>query len=129
MIFHCNDATEYELLRFCNKKNIRVVGGAGKLFQHFIKIHKPHSVISYANYDISSGNLYKKIGFTQTDKIYPSYWWCKDGKKYHRSKFMKHLIVSSDDDKIKTAPQIMKERGYYRTWNSGNLKFSWKSEQ
>lgn len=125
MIFHSNDECEYELLRFCSLKNNVIIGGGSKLFSNFIKVMNPATITSYANYDISNGDVYYALGFKLIDKIYPGYWWCKDGEKFHRSNFMKHKIAISDDDKQKTAPQIMRERGYYRVWNSGNLKFIW----
>ena len=128
MIFH--DKTyvcEYELLRFCSKQNLTITGGASKLLSSFMKQIKPSSIVSYANYDFSEGNVYMKMGFSKVDKIYPGYWWCKDGQKFHRSNFMKHKIAHTEEDKNKTAPQLMKERGYYRVWNSGNLKFLWSS--
>ena len=34
----------WELVRFCNKLNTSVVGGASKLFKHFIKAYKPNVV-------------------------------------------------------------------------------------
>ena len=36
----------YELLRFCNKLNTSVIGGASKLFKHFIKINYSTTTIS-----------------------------------------------------------------------------------
>ena len=44
-----DDGNTYELIRFCNKLNTNVVGGASKLFKHFIKEFNPSSVISYAD--------------------------------------------------------------------------------
>lgn len=114
-----------ELLRFCNKKTYTVVGGASKLFSYFVKKYKPDTVISYANLDISNGNIYRVLGFVETSITPPGYWWCKDNKKYNRSNFMKHKIAITEDDKKKTENQIMTERGYYKIWNSGNIKFTW----
>ena len=127
MIFHSRKEEEYELLRFSNKMKYSVTGGASKLFSYFVKSVKPTSVVSYANSDISDGNLYKKLGFVQSEITYPGYWWCKDGEKHHRSNFMKQKIAITPEDRLKTGPQIMQERGYYRVWNAGNLKFTWKA--
>ena len=55
---------EFELLRFCNKLNINVVGGASRLFNHFLNNHDEIvEVISYADRCWSKGNLYEKLGF------------------------------------------------------------------
>ena len=42
-----NKNCEYELLRYCSHYN--VVGGAEKLFKHFINEYKPSSIVSYSN--------------------------------------------------------------------------------
>ncbi len=53
---------EFELLRFCNKLGYNVVGGASKLFFHFLKDHEEiKEVISYADRRWSVGNLYFKL--------------------------------------------------------------------
>ena len=54
---------EYELLRFCNKLNTNVVGGAGKLLKFFIDKYKPSKIISYCDRRWSNGNLYEKNRF------------------------------------------------------------------
>lgn len=36
-----NNQYQYELIRYCNKPYIRVIGGAEKLFKQFIKDHNP----------------------------------------------------------------------------------------
>jgi hypothetical protein len=46
----------YELVRFCNKLNTRVVGGASKLLKYFIQIYNPSKIISYSSNDISDGD-------------------------------------------------------------------------
>ena len=45
---------EYEMLRFCNKLNTSVVGGASKLFKYFIQKYDPIEIISYADRSWSS---------------------------------------------------------------------------
>ena len=113
----------YELLRFCNKLNFTVIGGASKLFNYFKKNNKFENIISYANRDISTGKLYKKLGFNLVKKTKPGYWWCKDNHKFHRSNFMKHKIVAKEDYDSTSESQEMIARGYFKVWNAGNLKY------
>jgi len=112
----------YELLRFANKKGFSVTGGASRLLKQFTK-NISHDLISYANVDISDGNLYKQLGFTEISVTSPGYWWILNGKKYHRSNFMKHKLVQQGFDETQTEKQIMESRGYYRVWDSGNYLF------
>ena len=86
---------EWELVRFCNKLNIRVVGGASKLLKYFIKQYNPKSIVSFSMNDISNGDLYKTLGFVTDDKITQSYWYIDPNtmKRYHRTSFTKQSIV------------------------------------
>lgn len=55
---------EIELLRFCTKGGVKVPGGASKLLTAFLKNHPEiETIISYANCDISTGHIYKYLGF------------------------------------------------------------------
>ena len=67
-----NKSGEYELLRFCNKINTTVVGGASKLFKHFIKQHNPNCVVSYADRRWNIGGVYEKMDFKFTHYSKPN---------------------------------------------------------
>src|SRR5208282_3936962 len=54
---------EYELIRFCNKININVIGGASRLFSYFIKNYNFTEITTYADRSYSNGNLYNTLGF------------------------------------------------------------------
>ena len=120
-----NDS-EYELLRFCNKLNTSVVGGASKLFKYFIQNFKPTCVISYASCDISDGNLYEILNFTNKGHTGVNYYWASE-KRYHRSNFMKYKLVKDGADPFKTEYEIMKERGYIKIYGTGNIKYQWQN--
>ena len=116
----------YELLRFCNKLNTNVIGGASRLFKGFIKNHDPEKIISYASRDWGEGNLYKTLGMTQISYTELGYDWFKSKIRYNRFNFRKDVLVKEGADPNKTEYEIMLERGYYRVWNTGNIKFEWK---
>jgi len=114
---------EYELLRFCNKLNTNIIGGASKLFNYFIKTYKPNQVITYADRSFSQGNLYKQLGFEFINKTEPNYYYIIDGIRHHRFNFRKDKLVREGYNKDKTEHEIMIERKLYRIYDSGNLKF------
>jgi len=118
---------EYELLRFCNKLNTTVIGGASKLFKYFITKYKPHQIISYADRCWSTGNLYLTLGFILENKTVPNYiYFDKNLNRFNRFNFRKDILVKKGYDKSKTEFEIMDELGYLRVFNSGNLKFLFK---
>lgn len=120
---------EWELVRFCNKLNIRVVGGASKLLKYFIKQYNPKSIVSFSMNDISNGDLYKTLGFESDDKITQSYWYIdpKTMKRYHRTSFTKQSIVKRGWRDVMnsswTEKQVMAEQGYFCIYDSGQLKW------
>ena len=119
---------QYELLRFANKLDTTVVGGANKLFQYFIRKFKPEYIVSYASRDWSSGDLYFNLGFTFIHKTNPGYYWMKNGERFHRFNFRKSKLVDMGFDPNKTESEIMYEEGFHRIYDSGNLKFIWQSK-
>jgi len=114
---------EYELLRFCNKLNFTVIGGANRLFQNFIKNYKPEKIISYADRSWSQGNLYIQLGFKFDRKTKMNYYYVIDGVRRHRFNYRKDVLIKQGNDSNKTEREIMIEKNIYRIYDSGNLKF------
>jgi len=113
----------YELLRFCNKLNSSVIGGASKLFKHFTKSYEVNQVISYSDTSRGVGNLYEKLGFKFSHNSDPNYYWVINNIRKHRFNFRKDRLVSLGYDKEKTEIQIMNELGYYRIFDCGSKKW------
>jgi very-short-patch-repair endonuclease len=113
----------WELLRFTNKLNTSVIGGASKLFNFFIKRYSPLEVISYADRDWSNGNLYYNLGFEQAGITKPNYYYVVKNMRKNRFSFRKDILVKKGYDSTKTEKQIMFDLGYYRIYNSGNIKY------
>ena len=117
---------EYELLRFCNKLNHNVIGGASKLLKKFISDYNPTQIISYADRRWSVGNLYQKIGFDFVKKTEPNYFYVKNKKREYRFKYRKDILVKEGFDVTKSESQIMEERGIHRIYDCGHLLYSMK---
>jgi hypothetical protein len=119
---------EYEMLRFCNKLNTKIVGGASKLLKYFIKNYKPKSIVSYSDNRWFDGGLYKKLGFNFVNNTSINYWYFKGFVRYHRYGFRKDKLVRDGFDQNKTESEIMLERGYGKIWDCGNKKWVWLGE-
>ena len=116
---------EYEMLRFCNKLNTVVIGGASKMLNYFIKTYNPKSILTFADRRYSNGGLYEKLGFEFIDNTRPNYYYykCGDMKRHYRFKFRKDILIKEGYNPDKTEHQIMNERGYFKIYDCGNLKF------
>lgn len=115
---------EYELLRFCNKLNTNILGGASKLFKYFKDNYNPKEITTYADRCYSNGGLYEQLGFKFIGKTPPNYsYYDRNCNKLNRFNYRKDKLVKQGFDINKTEFQIMDELGYLRVFNSGNLKY------
>ena len=118
-----NSKTNYELYRYCCKDGIQVIGGANRLFKHFLKGYNPESIESFSSNDISGGNLYKQLGFRKVSES-TSYWYIDHNyNRHHRYNFRKQELIKEGFDPNKTEFEIMNERGFYRIYDSGQTKW------
>ena len=121
-----NEENTYELLRFCNKLNTTVVGGASKLLKYFIRKHNPKEIISYCDRRWSQGNMYEKLGFTLDHISQPNYFYVIGQKRENRYKYRKSELIKQGFNKEKTENEIMTERGIYRIYDCGTKVYIWK---
>lgn len=122
------EENKYELLRFCNKINVSVSGGASKLFKYFVNKYQPESIISYADrsWTMNNGNsLYNKLGFDFNKLTHPNYSYIVNGIRENRFKYRKDILIKEGYDPTKSEHEIMLDREIYRIYDSGSLKYVW----
>ena len=118
-----NAKREYELIRFCNKKNNLIVGSASRLFKYFLNKHKVDEIISYSDISLFDGGMYSMLGFTKVSLSRPNYYWVVDGIKTHRFNWTKKKLVKKGYDSDKSEVEIMTELGYWRVFSCGQEKW------
>lgn len=123
-----NGQSQYELLRFCNKLNTRVIGAASRLFKHFIKTNSPQTVVSFADRRWSNGNLYNQLNFTLYNKSKPNYSYIVKGERKNRFNFRKSILVEKYNcPKEISESDFCKQQGWYKIYDCGCLCFEWKN--
>lgn len=134
MMGNTNKSNSYELSRFCNKLNTQIIGGASKLFKHFLKTVDCEYVYSFSSNDISEGQLYKTLGF-DLERINISYWYIDGGtfERHHRSEFSKAAIVQKhlkeQIDNTWTESSVTYELGLYQIYDSGQQKWIYTKKE
>ena len=117
----------YELLRFSNKQNMTVVGGASKLFNHFVKQVNPCDIISYADRRWSMGNLYEQLNFKFSHESEPNYFYIIGNERKNRVGFRKDILISKygclPND---TEHNFCLNQGWYRIYDCGTKVYKWK---
>jgi hypothetical protein len=114
---------EYEMLRFCTKRGLRVTGGASRLFAEFRRQASPSRVISYASYDRSNGGMYLKLGFTLVRRTPPNYWYVIGQDRLHRYGFRKDRLVAAGEPVELSEREIMLNKKIPRLFDSGSLLY------
>ena len=61
----------FEWVRYANKASLRVVGGMGRLLERFVEEQMPDEIMSYADKEWSTGDVYRKLGFEQVGETPP----------------------------------------------------------
>lgn len=128
MTFSKHKQYQWEIARFATKLGESVIGGASRLFTHFIRKHAPHTVLTFADRRYSVGNTYEKLGFIRVCTTRPNYFYIKGSKLYSRIKFQKHKLkqLLPDFDEALSESDNMFNNGYRRLWDAGHVKLIYK---
>lgn len=127
---------QYELIRYCNLIDHSVLGGASKLFKHFIKLHNPSYITTYSDNRWNTGNMYKQMNFKYSHSSPPSYHYFKRSgsdiklQLFNRVQFQKHKLkdkLTTFDPNL-TEWQNMVNNGYDRIWDCGNSVWEWRRD-
>lgn len=119
-----NKDYNYELVRYSQKLNTTVVGGASKLF----KYADLDSIVSYCARDWSQGQLYKQLGFKLLYQTEPNYCYTNHGQMKTRYQCQKPLLAKwlENYDSNLTEEQNMLNNNWLKVYDSGNLVFGFE---
>jgi len=128
-----NKEADTELIRMCTKAGTSVVGGVEKLLKYYIDNYKPKSILSYCNIAKFDGNSYMRVGFKTSKELLtkPNYVWVAPYKNIILTRYQtqkQKLISNGLGNEEQTEDEIMKNLGYLKIYDSGNLKFVYNIE-
>lgn len=118
---------ETELIRFCVKQNVSVVGGLSKLIKH----SGVSDLVSYVNRRYFDGNGYTSAGFEYIGRSSPAYRYVRGDEVVSRVGAQKHRLPKLLGDKFdpeKTEEENMMLNGYCKIYDSGVLKFRYQKQ-
>lgn len=107
-----NSEAEWELTRFACKRGMNIVGGASKLWAHFLALYPTATVVSYSDLTKTTGNIYQVLGFVRQKLNRPRYVWVKNNQ-----------VLSRFQTQIKQENKKMRERGFYKVYDAGT--YTW----
>lgn len=125
-----NKNYQYELLRLCTMCKYNVVGGAERLFKHFISNYKPQSIISYCDYGKFSGDVYTRLGFTKQPHISFNKHWSK-GSEHITDNLLRQRgydqLFKTNYGKGSSNEQLMLNNGWLPIYDAGQLTYVWNN--
>ena len=129
-----NKKVEWEILRYCEKKNIVILGGKNKLLKYFIKNYNPCSIISYSDRRWFTGKSLESIGFKYIRSTEPNYKYFKVGffDFYSRESFQKYKMKEMKNfiyNEELTEIENMKYNGYDLIYDCGMNVYIWESNK
>lgn len=124
---------DYELLRFCTKSGISVVGGASKLFSFFLQEFNPKSVVSYCDLSKFSGDIYNSLGFTLLKVNSPSIHWSNPNSGCHITDNLLRKngydrLFGTDFGKGTSNAELMLASGFFRVADCGQATYIFRQQ-
>ena len=103
-----NKNDHWEIIQICLKNGVLSNNIVKDIWEYFIKENNPDKVITYCSRDYSIDNIYKNLGFKLEKITRPTYIYAN----------RRHDTMSPNKN-----DEIMRKRGYFKCYNSGNYEF------
>ena len=120
-----NNNYQWELLRYVSSKN--VVGGAEKLFNHFIKTYKPSSIISYCVRSKFTGNTYSKLGFKEISCNVSRHWYNMSTGQHFTDNLVRQRgvdqLLGTDYGKGQSNDDLLRKNKFVEIYDAGQSTY------
>lgn len=116
---------DYEIVRMASKRGVTVVGGFSKILKLFREVYPGKSIMSYVDPMKADGHSLLAVGFVEDSRSRPGYFWTDGDEVISRFKAQRKQLEKwlPSFDPEKTEVQNMKEAGFARYWDCGQMKF------
>jgi predicted XRE-type DNA-binding protein len=125
---------QYELTRYAVERDHNVVGGASKLFTFATtQLKNIKSIVTYSENKWGITNFYEHLGFKIDRYTPPNYIYFHTQNTnitFSRIQFQKHKLKKLLEiyDPALSEWENMKNNGYDRIWDCGNIRWIWQKE-
>ena len=114
-----------ELVRYSTSASVR--GGLSKVLAAAQKTLGFKVCTTFSDIRFFEGGAYKATGFAEIERLRPDYFYCKSGKRVHKSALQKTRIQKAAEqgkalfDPTLTEAELAKLNGYSRVWDCGKI--------
>lgn len=123
-------ANSYTLSRYASKYQVR--GGHSKLLSYFEKNFEYEEIVTFADLTMSTGELYKRTGWTQDSILLPDYKYVVGATRYHKFGYRKEKFKKSKTLIYKdglTERQLAELNNLNRVYDAGKIRFVKKNKE
>lgn len=115
-----------EIMRLATRAGCVVRGGAARLLAAAIASLKPAGITTFADLRYSTGGVYKQIGFVESHRTPPGYFYHLNGRIRSRLQCQKHKLSGflPHFDAGLSESLNMFANDYRRFWDAGNLRLN-----
>ena len=108
---------QYEMVRGASAPGVQVIGGATRLWKHFMDEVKPESIVYYIDYNYFDGRSVEKIGLK-----------CVGGEPGVRNYFVKDGVVKNRQPaKHAEIKKLIEEDEVLEMWNAGTKVYEYRA--
>lgn len=122
-----NKTCEYELIRYCSSYN--VVGGAEKLFSHFLQEYAPNSIVSYCDRSKFTGSTYTKLGFQFISNSVGKHWYNSKTGMHVTDNLLRQRgfdqLFGTSYGKGTSNEELMLSAGFVEIFDAGQSTYIW----
>lgn len=122
-----NKKCDCELIRYCSSYD--VVGGAEKLFSHFIKDYNPNQVVSYCDKSKFTGETYTKLGFKFISNTVSKHWYNPKTDTHVTDNLLRQRgfdqLFGTSYGKGTANEALMLEAGFVEIFDAGQTTYIW----
>ena len=118
-----------ELLRLCSKAGYKIIGGANKLFNHYVKEHQTETILTYCDISKFTGKVYEQLGMTLDCITAPNYVYVHKPTLMTLSSIQctkQSLLDKGWGTPDMTEEQIMISQNYLKVCDSGNSRYVYR---
>lgn len=124
-----NKKYEWELLRLCSDSRYAVVGGAEKLWKHFLINYSPESVISYCDLSKFNGSVYSRLDMKLLRVTDPNKIWSKGAEMITNNMLLQRgydQLFHTSYGKGTSNEELMLENGWLPVYDCGQAVYGYE---
>ena len=127
-----NNRYEWELLRLCSDHRYSVVGGAERLWKHFLKAYNPQSEISYCDRAKFTGSVYARLGMVLDHINEPNKVWSKGSQIITNNLLLQRgydQLFNTTYGKGTSNEQLMLDSGWLPVYDCGQAVYIYQQSE